>query len=125
TTLGFAVAGPAWLFRQPWFGGESQSVVSIPSMGLRGAGRMGSQLSIYYAALGVLALTAIMAGALRRSVSGRLILAVRDNDRALASFGVTPATVKLATLAVSGFMAGSAGVIWGAAWNNVSADLVA
>lgn len=125
TTLGFAVAGPAWLFVQPWFGAEDQSMVSVPAMGIAGVGRVDSQLKIYYVALGLLAVTAVLAGALRRSVPGRLILAARDNDRALASFGVTPATVKLATLAVSGFLAGAAGVIWGLAWRNVSADVVA
>jgi len=124
TTLGFAVAAPAWLFVQPWFGAQGQSFVKIPRLGLFGVGRLGSQLSIYYVALAVLVLTSVTAGALRRSVPGRLIVAARDNDAALASFGVTPATVKLATLAVSGFIAAAAGVIWGAAWSNVSADLV-
>jgi ABC-type branched-subunit amino acid transport system ATPase component/ABC-type branched-subunit amino acid transport system permease subunit len=125
TTLGFAVAGPAWLFVQPWFGAEGETVVEVPPLGLAGVGRLGSQLSVYYAALALLVLTAVMAGSLRRSVPGRLILAARDNDRALSSFGITPATVKLATLAVSGFVTAAAGVLWGAAWRGVSADLIA
>jgi ABC-type branched-subunit amino acid transport system ATPase component/ABC-type branched-subunit amino acid transport system permease subunit len=124
TTLGFAVAAPAWLFVQPWFGSEGQSVVTVPPLGLAGVGRLDSQRATYYAALGLLVLTVLLVGGLRRSVPGRLILAARDNDRALSSFGVTPAGVKLATLAVSGFIAAMAGVIWGVAWNNVSADLV-
>ena len=122
TTLGFAVTAPTWLFVQSWFG--SSGVVTIPDLGLAGIGELGSQLSIYYAALAVLALAAVTAGALRRSVPGRLIVAARDNERALATFGVTPATVKLSILAVSGFFAAAAGVLWGAAWNNVSVDLV-
>jgi ABC-type branched-subunit amino acid transport system ATPase component/ABC-type branched-subunit amino acid transport system permease subunit len=125
TTLGLAVAGPAWLFVQPWFGARGQSTVEIPSLGVAGVGRAQTQLSIYYVALLLLVLTAMLAGALRRSSPGRLIVAARDNDRALATFGVTPATIKLATLAVSGFIAGAAGVIWGMAWRNVSASLVA
>ena len=124
TTLGFAVVAKEWLFVQPWFGAEGQSIVSVPDLGMAGVGRLRSQLSTYYAALALLALTAVVVGALRRSVPGRLIVAARDNDRALATFGVTPATVKLTTLAVSGFVAACAGVIWGVAWDNVSADLV-
>jgi ABC-type branched-subunit amino acid transport system ATPase component/ABC-type branched-subunit amino acid transport system permease subunit len=124
TTLGFAVVAPAWLFTQSWFGAEGQSVVTVPALGLAGVGRLDSQRTTYYAALALLVLTVVLAGGLRRSVPGRLILAARDNDRALTSFGVTPTGVKLATLGVSGFLAGMAGVIWGVAWNNVSADLV-
>jgi ABC-type branched-subunit amino acid transport system ATPase component/ABC-type branched-subunit amino acid transport system permease subunit len=125
TTLGFAVAAPAWLFVQPWFGAEGQSTVHIPSLGIAGVGKTESQRGIYYVALALLVLTALAAGALRRSVPGRLIVAARDNERALATFGITPATMKLATLAVSGFVAGAAGVVWGAAWGDVSASLLA
>ena len=38
----------------------------------------------------------------------------------MMSFGVTPATVKLAILAVSGFVAAMAGVLWANAWESVS-----
>ena len=47
TTLGFAVAAPAWLFVQPWFGAEGQTVVSIPDLGVAGLGRLRTQLSNY------------------------------------------------------------------------------
>jgi ABC-type branched-subunit amino acid transport system ATPase component/ABC-type branched-subunit amino acid transport system permease subunit len=125
TTLGLAVVAPAWLFVQSWLTGGGQNVVSIPPLGVAGVGRSGSELGVYYMGVLVLALAAITAGALRRSIPGRMIVAARDNERALATFGVTPATVKLATLAVSGFFAAAAGVIWGAAWRSVSYQLVA
>src|SRR5207248_3393688 len=51
---------------------------------------------------------------------GRLFVAVRDNERASAAFGVTPATVKLSILAVSGCFAGVAGVLWADAWKSVT-----
>ncbi len=124
TTLGFAVAAPAWLFSQRWFVPEGQVVARVPDLGIAGGGGLHSQLSIYYAGLALLTLVAIGASALQRSGAGRLIVAARDNDRALATLGVTPATVKLAALAASGFIAAVAGVIWGVAWDNISADLV-
>jgi ABC-type branched-subunit amino acid transport system ATPase component len=77
-------------------------------------------LSIYYVALVVLVLVGAACSALRRSAPGRLVVAVRDNERASAAFGVTPATVKLAILAVSGFVAAAAGVLWAHAWGVAS-----
>jgi ABC-type branched-subunit amino acid transport system ATPase component/ABC-type branched-subunit amino acid transport system permease subunit len=124
TTLGFAVVAPTWLFSQPWFGSEGRSIAHVPDLGLAGIDGLRTQLSIYYTALGLLALTAAAAGALRRSQAGRLMIAGRDNGPALSSFGVTPASIKVATLALSGFVAAASGVIWGLAWDNVSADLV-
>jgi ABC-type branched-subunit amino acid transport system ATPase component/branched-subunit amino acid ABC-type transport system permease component len=124
TTLGFAVVAPQWLFAQPWFGAESTLTVHVPTLGLMGFGKLESQRALYYVALTLLVVTAVLAGALRRSVAGRRIVAARDNDRALATFGVRPPRVKLGALALSGFIAGAAGVVWGAAWSDVSPDIV-
>ncbi|TML63377.1 MAG: branched-chain amino acid ABC transporter ATP-binding protein/permease, partial [Actinobacteria bacterium] len=68
----------------------------------------------------VLALAVLMCAALRRSSPGRLFVAVRDNERASAAFGVSPAAVKLAVLAVSGFFSAVAGVLWADAWKALS-----
>ena len=124
TTLGFALVAPAWLFHQPWLGAQGQSAVIVHPPGVAGFGRLGSQLSIYYAALVMLAVAMLAAVSLRRSLPGRLVVAVRDNDRAVASFGVVPATVKLSVLAVSGGFAAMAGVLWAVSWRTVSVDLV-
>ena len=123
TTLGFAVVAPDWLFRQAWMGSTSPFGVSVqpPRVGL-GLGAPTSQLSIYYVALAVLVVCLAAGAALRRSIPGRLVLAVRDNERAAMSFGVTPATVKLAILAVSGFFAAVAGVLWADAWRVASPE---
>ena len=65
--------------------------------------------------LGVLALVVVATRGLRHSRSGRLLIAIRDNERAAEAFGVPPATVKLALLAVSGVIAGIAGSLYGLA----------
>jgi ABC-type branched-subunit amino acid transport system ATPase component/ABC-type branched-subunit amino acid transport system permease subunit len=121
TTLGFAVIAHDWLFHQPWVGGPNPlaATVEAPSLG-PGLGSVDSQLDVYYLALALLALTVLTSAALRRMSPGRLVLAVRDNERAAAAFGVTPATVKLAILAVSGFFSTAAGVLWAASWGAVS-----
>jgi ABC-type branched-subunit amino acid transport system ATPase component/ABC-type branched-subunit amino acid transport system permease subunit len=121
TTLGFAVIATDWLFRQPWVGSEQSSglVVTSPKVA-EGLGTPSSQLDVYYAALVILALAFVAATLLRRSGPGRLIMAVRDNERASAAFGVMPANVKITLLAVSGFLAGAAGVLWADAWKSVA-----
>ena len=122
TTLGLAVITPDWLLRQTWMGGGSSAGVSLdvnPPLG-SGLGQPRSPVEIYYVALVVLVIAVLAAGMLRRSLPGRLVVAVRDNERASASFGVSPATVKLSILAVSGFFAGPAGVLWAEAWKSAS-----
>ncbi|MHB8669677.1 MAG: ABC transporter permease subunit [Acidimicrobiales bacterium] len=122
TTLGLAVVAPSWLFRQSWFGSAQPFGVQVGSPPLaRGLAHPSSQLSIYYVALVVLGLTLAGARALRRSAPGRLAIAVRDNEPTAAAFGITPGTVKLSLLALSGFVAAVAGVLWAVTWGSVSA----
>ena len=121
TTLGLAVVAPDWLFQQSWLGSTGPFGVTVvaPRLGF-GLGIPSSQLSIYFVTLVVLA--SVLAGglALRRSTPGLVVLAVRDNERASAAFGITPATVKLTILAISGFLAAVAGVLWADAWTVAS-----
>lgn len=121
TTLGLAVIAPQYLYLQHWVGGDTPftTPVSRVAIGL-GLGDVSSQLDVYYLALLTLSVAVVTGAALRRSNAGRLILAVRDNERAAAAFGVTPATVKLTVLALSGFIAGAAGVFWAIAWQRVT-----
>jgi ABC-type branched-subunit amino acid transport system ATPase component/ABC-type branched-subunit amino acid transport system permease subunit len=121
TTLGLAVVGPAWLFRQSWFGSDTPfGAEVVPVKIASGLGTPDSQIEFYYTALILLSVVLLGGGALRRSVGGRRVLAVRDNEAAAAAFGVTPATVKLGVLALSGFVAAAAGVVWGQAWQSAS-----
>jgi ABC-type branched-subunit amino acid transport system ATPase component/ABC-type branched-subunit amino acid transport system permease subunit len=121
TTLGLAVISHDWLYHQKWIGGANplSRTVEWPNLGLN-LGTADSQYSVYYVALVVLALAASMCAALRRSGAGRTFIAVRDNERASAAFGVSPAAVKLAILAVSGFFSAVAGVLWAISWRAIS-----
>ncbi len=121
TTLGFAVISDDWLFHQSFLGSSQPFGVTMssPPWG-PDLGTPHSALAIYYVALVVLILALGTGAALRRSVPGRAIVAVRDNERASSAFGLSPASVKLATLAVSGFFAGTAGVLWADAWKTVA-----
>ncbi len=123
TTLGLAVVAPEWLFRQSWFGTSSAYGIDVAAPRLLpGLGRMESGWEIYYAGLATLVIVVLGVQAIRRSQAGRLIVAVRDNEPAAAAFGITPATVKLAALCLSGFLAGVAGVLWAVTWHSVSPE---
>jgi ABC-type branched-subunit amino acid transport system ATPase component/ABC-type branched-subunit amino acid transport system permease subunit len=121
TTLGFAVIATDWLFRQTWVGSDKPFGLTVepPWLGPH-LGTPRSEIAVYYMALAVLALAVVAAARIRRSSPGRLVRAVRDNERASAAFGLNPATVKLSILAASGFFAGVAGVLWADAWKSVS-----
>lgn len=122
TTMGFAVITDDWLLRQSWAGNTSPFAPVVPAKLGPGLGTPTSMLSIYYVALAVLVLVAAGASALRRLGPGRVVVAVRDNELVAASFGINPASVKLAILAVSGFFAATGGVLWAEAWRTVSTD---
>ncbi len=123
TTLGLAVVGPEWLFRQSWFGSAAAFGLDVPAPRLfPGLGRLTAGWQIYYVCLATLLVAVLALQALRRSQAGRLIVAVRDNEAAAAAFGITPATVKLAALSLSGFVAGVAGVLWAVSWHSVVPD---
>ena len=123
TTVGFAVLAPEWLYLQHWVGGATPFTTPVerPAIGL-GLGSIKSQFTLYYLALIMLVLVVAAASSLRRSTAGRAIVAVRDNERASAAFGLTPATMKLAVLALSGFVCAATGVFWAVAWQRVTPD---
>jgi ABC-type branched-subunit amino acid transport system ATPase component/ABC-type branched-subunit amino acid transport system permease subunit len=121
TTMGFAVIAHDWLYHQSWAGSRQPFVAVSPVRLGPDLGTPFSQLSIYAVALGVLVIGVVGAGYLRRLGPGRLAIAVRDNENAASAFGLVPATIKLTILAVSGFYAAVAGVIWAMAWRSATA----
>ena len=121
TSLGLAVIAPAWLFRQEWFGSSRSFglTVELPSV-VRGLPAPDSELDVYFLGLTLLVLTFAALSVIRRTAVGRALLAVRDNETAAASFGLTPASTKTLALAMSGFIAACGGVVWAGAWRAVA-----
>ncbi len=78
--------------------------------------------SFYYACLIALALTMAAALAFRSNRSGRVVIAMRDNQRAAASYSMNPVRVRLAAFAISGGMAGLAGTLFAYSQHNVLGD---
>ncbi len=120
-TLGLAVIAPDWLFQQEWLAGSTPfTTVVNPTVVIPGIGHLDSPLDLYYVVLVMLVVVIAAARSLRRSAAGRVIIAVRDNERASSAFGIRPGTVKLRVFALTGFIAASAGVFWALAWQSIS-----
>jgi ABC-type branched-subunit amino acid transport system ATPase component/ABC-type branched-subunit amino acid transport system permease subunit len=110
-TLAFAFAARSWLFRQGIFVEDASAIVRIQRPHLFGM-ELRTVRSVYPVAVAVLALTAVSLRSVRGSSIGRAIIATRDNDDLAAAHGVRPATAKLLSLAIAGFVTGVAGGIW-------------
>lgn len=65
----------------------------------------------YYFALACLAFAVVAVRGLRRSRTGRVLIAIRENERAAQAYGVSAVGAKLTAFAVSGFIAAFAGVV--------------
>ena len=120
-TLGFAVIAPDWLYLRPVIGGDTPfTTFVLPPKPRAGLAPIGSQLKLYYLVLLAIVIVVAATATLRRSSVGRIIIAVRDNERAAASFGIKATLVNLRVLALSGFIAAMAGVFWAIAWQSVA-----
>jgi branched-chain amino acid transport system permease protein len=71
--------------------------------------------------LAVVIVLAVLVANLRRSVTGRQMLAVRTNERAAAGAGISVARAKLLAFALSSFIAGLAGALSAYRFGSVSA----
>jgi branched-chain amino acid transport system permease protein len=67
--------------------------------------------AFYYVCLVLLVLIMLSAYAFRRNRSGRVLIAARDNQRAAPAYSINLVRTRLAAFAVSGGMAGIAGVL--------------
>ena len=105
-TLAFAVAVSAVLLNPEWGGRFLPANLGRPLL-------LGIDFNddrvYYYTTLGVLALTAVIVAAIRRSGVARVLIASRDNEQAAQSFGVNLLRTRLQVFALSGFLAALGG----------------
>ena len=113
TTLAFGICVQTYFLNPTYFRSflplRSQSIVR-PVLYERF--NLGGERAFYYTCLVVLALALLSARALRRSRTGRAIIAVRDNQRGAQAYAVGAARVKLWAFAISGFWAAVAGALF-------------
>ncbi|HEX6425380.1 MAG TPA: ABC transporter permease [Acidimicrobiales bacterium] len=73
---------------------------------------LASEPAMFYACLAVLALALLMVVGLRRSRTGRVLIAIRENEKAARAYGVNATRTSLAAFALSGFLAAVAGSLY-------------
>ncbi|CAB4885306.1 unannotated protein [freshwater metagenome] len=107
TTLAFGLSVSSWLLNDRFFGW-------IPTERLRVAPLFGrievdTPTRFYAYSLVVMGLVVLAVRGIRRSRAGRVIVALRENERAAQSFSIATVRAKLSAFMLSGAIAGLAG----------------
>lgn len=108
STFAFALAVRAVLFDDRYFGWLLPAGVDRPTLFFFD---FEDERSMYFLCVTAFVLSAIVVRNLRRSRTGRLLIALRENENNVASFGVSVVRSKLLALAVAGALAGFAGAV--------------
>lgn len=119
STFAFAIAVSAVLFNDRYFGWAIPDSVERPTLFLFD---FEDERSMYFLCVGALIIATVGVLNLRRSRPGRILIAVRENDANLQSFGVSAFKAKLTAFAVSGALAGFSGAIFVHLQRGISAD---
>jgi branched-chain amino acid transport system permease protein len=116
TTLAFGYAVPNYLLNRHYPVGRSIMPSGLAAhLGrpvLYGVISLESDRTFYFVCLVFLALTMLAAYSFRRFRSGRILIAARDNQRAAPSYAINLTRTRLTAFAVSGAIAGIAGVLF-------------
>lgn len=108
-SLAFAAAVSTVLFDERYFGWLIPEDIRRPTLFFLD---FEDERSMYYLAVGFLALIVALIVTLRRSRPGRVMIALRENENDLQAFGINVVRTKLAAFALSGFICGLAGVLF-------------
>jgi branched-chain amino acid transport system permease protein len=110
-TLAFALLTSSYLLNEEFFN-SWLPVGRIARPDFLGLIDISTETRYYYFCLACLALMYFLALGVRRSRTGRVLIAIRENERAARSYGVSATRTTLAAFAMSGFMAAFAGVLY-------------
>ncbi len=106
-TLAFALMTSSYLLDREFIHWLPAGRIERPL--LFGRVALDTEARFYYLCLAALVLAVAAVHGLRRSRTGRVLIGVRENERAAQSYGVSPVTAKLTAFAISGFLAAFAG----------------
>jgi branched-chain amino acid transport system permease protein len=108
-TLAFGLATTSYFLNEQFFGWVPSGRIERPE--LFGQWDLDSPTRIYYVCLAGFAVMAFFVHGIRRSRTGRVLIALRDNERGTQAYGVSVVRAKLTAFALSGFVAAFAGAL--------------
>ncbi len=117
TTMAFAVPVSSYLLNSAYFPALTPAVIPRPL--LFGRIDLSSNGAFYELCLAMLVVCYLLARNFRRMRPGRAVVAVRDNERGAAAYGIHPRRAKLVAFAFSGALAGVAGGLYGVALRGI------
>lgn len=112
TTFAFALATEAWVLNDRFFGWFPAAEQRFERPPLFGRFGIDSPARYYAYSVAVGALIFMGLRGIRRSRTGRVIIAVRENERNAQSFSVDIVRAKLTAFVISGFVAGIGGALY-------------
>ena len=107
TTLAFAITMSQYFLNPRFF--DWLPTERIERNPIFGVIDWSSSTAIYYVSLVGMLLAFIAVRGIRNSRTGRVLIALRDNEAAVESYGVSPVRAKLTAFAISGFLAAVSG----------------
>ena len=110
TTLGFGVAASSWLLNPRFFDWIPTGRIERPD--LLGRIDLNSPTRIYYFSLAVVVLVLLGLIGIRHSRTGRVLLAMRENERGAQAYGVSVVRAKLTAFGISGFVSAVGGALF-------------
>ncbi len=111
-TLSFALAVSSYGLNSDFIHWIPSSSSRIARPTIFGRIALDTEGRFYYLCLGSIVLTLAAVRSLRRSRAGRVLIAVRENERGAQSFGLNVTRAKLTAFALSGFLASFAGGLY-------------
>lgn len=112
TTFALALVTEAWLLNDRFFGWFPKAEQRFGRPPLFGRFSINTPARYYAYSVAVGALIYLGLRGIRRSRTGRIIIAVRENERAAQSFSVDVVRAKLTAFVLSGFVAGVGGALY-------------
>lgn len=109
STFAFALAVRGLLFDPRYFGWLLPAGIDRPTLFFFD---FEDERSMYFLSVLAFVAAAVVVMNLRKSRTGRLLIALRENENNVAAFGVSVVRAKLLSLAVAGALAGFAGAIF-------------
>lgn len=109
TTLALSLAASDWVFSNKIADWIPRG--SFPRPALLGRIELDTPLRIYYFALAVLVIALVALRGIRNSRTGRVLVALRDNEAGATAYGISTTRAKLTAFAISGSVAAMSGVV--------------